>query len=146
MQEIGPFGADGADDVAGEPRRDVDPAPDTTVRDVELIEPLVEQRRVGAGHVEPEKARVDASLTERRQQCEQVSLRTADAGELVEMEDLHLRLRSYTLSRSSAMREVAKRTRMSAAPAAPSCARSAGSLASSTRRRASPSMSPTSSR
>ena len=46
VQEVGPFGADCADDVAGEPRRDVDPAADTTVRDLYLLEPLVEPRRL----------------------------------------------------------------------------------------------------
>ena len=53
------------------------------------VERLVEARRVGAGHVEAEEAGVDAALAQRRQQREQVALRAADAGQLVQVEDLH---------------------------------------------------------
>ena len=83
--------ADGADDVARHARAHVEAAADVPVRDAEPVELLVEARRVGAGHVEAEEARVDAALAQRGQQRQQVPLRAADAGELVEVEDLHAR-------------------------------------------------------
>ena len=89
VDEVRALGADRADDVAGEPRAHVRAAPHGTVRDTEPVERLVEARRVGAGHVEAEEARVDAALTQRRQQREQVPLRAADARQLVQVEDLH---------------------------------------------------------
>ena len=57
--------------------------------DVEPVERLVEAPGIRVGHVEPEKARVHSALAERRQEREQVALRAADAGELVEVQDLH---------------------------------------------------------
>ena len=89
VDEVGLLGAHGADDVARHPRADVDPAANGTVGDAEPVERLVEARRIRAGHVEPEKARVDAELAQSREQREQVRLRAADAGHLVDVDDLH---------------------------------------------------------
>jgi hypothetical protein len=59
------------------------------MRHAEAVELLVEAGRIGARDVEPEDARVDPALAERRQQCQQMSLRAAHAGELVEVEGSH---------------------------------------------------------
>jgi len=64
------------------------------VGDAAPVEVLVETREVGSGHVEAEKASVDAAVAQRGQQCEQVPLGAADPGELVQVEDLHRSKRS----------------------------------------------------
>ena len=78
MEEVGPLGAHGADDVAGEPRAHVGAAADGRDGTPSRRAP-VEAGRVGAGHVEAEETRVDAALAQRRQQRQQVPLRAADA-------------------------------------------------------------------
>ena len=89
VDEVRLLGAHSADDVARHPRADVEAAADGAVGDAEPVERLVEARCIGVGHVEPEKAGIDAALAQGRQQREQVPLRAADAGQLVEVEDLH---------------------------------------------------------
>ncbi len=59
------------------------------VRDAEVVEPLVEPRRVASGDVEAEEASVDPGRPEGGEEREQVTLRAADAGDLVDVEDLH---------------------------------------------------------
>ena len=94
VDEVGPFRADRAMDVARHARTGVEAAPDGAVRDAQPVELLVETREVGSGNVEAEEASVDAALAQRGQQCEQVPLGAADPGELVQVEDLHRSRRS----------------------------------------------------
>ena len=89
VHQVGPLGADRADDVARQPRAHVEAAADRPVRDAEPVERLVEAVRVRPGHVEPQEARVDAALAQRGQQRQQMTLRAAHPGQLVEVEDLH---------------------------------------------------------
>ena len=59
------------------------------MRDAEPVELHVEAGRVAAGDVEAEEAGIDTALAQSRQQRQQVALRAADAGDLVQVEDLH---------------------------------------------------------
>ena len=94
MNEVGPFRADRAINVARHSRTGVEAAPDGAVRDAQPVELLVEPREVGSGYVEAQEASVDAAPAQRGQQREQVPLGAADAGELVQVEDLHRSRRS----------------------------------------------------
>ena len=89
MEEIRLLGPNRPGHVARQPWADVGTAAHRAVRDAEPVERVVEAGRVAAGHVEPEEAGVDATLAQRREQREQVSLRAADAGQLVQVEDSH---------------------------------------------------------
>ena len=89
MQHVGPLGPDRAGHVTGHSWAEIGPAADAAKRDLGGAEPLVEARRVAARHVEAQEACVDPGRTQRGEQCEQVALRPADAGQLVEVEDLH---------------------------------------------------------
>ena len=89
MQEVGTLGPDRADHVPRHPRADVGAAAHAAVRDSGRVEALVEAGRVAARDVEAEEARVDSGGAERGEQREQVALRPADAGQLVQVEDLH---------------------------------------------------------
>jgi hypothetical protein len=89
VQEVGPLGAHGQDHVPRQPRGHVEAAADAPVRHLERVEALVEAVRVRPGDVEAEDARVDAASAEGGEQGEEVVLRAAHAGELVQVEDLH---------------------------------------------------------
>ena len=55
VQEVGPLGAHGADHVASEARRGVEPAAHAPVRHAELVQPLVEDVRILPGTSSPRK-------------------------------------------------------------------------------------------
>ena len=90
VHELGALDPNRADDVTRQPRTHVGPAANRPMRHAQLVERRVEARRVAARDVQPEKARVDAALPQSRKEGQQVTLRAADAGQLVEVEDIHL--------------------------------------------------------
>ena len=69
-------------------------AADVLAGNADGVELAVEARRVGARHVEPEEAGVDAARPQGRQQRQEVQLGAADAGDLVDVEDPHGAARS----------------------------------------------------
>ena len=89
MDEVGSLCPDRADHIAGHARADVDPASHLAVRDAQFVEVAVEELRVAPGYVEADEAGVEPSRPQSRQECEEVVLGAADAGELVDVDDLH---------------------------------------------------------
>ncbi len=131
VQQIGFRGSSGADHGERHAGIHVGAAADTREGDSTLLEHGIEAWRVTARNVEAEEARVDATLAQCRQQGEEMALRPADSGDLVQVQDLHAAPRrcAYNVPILSTMCGMANRTRTSAAPREPSSRASSGSRA-----------------
>jgi len=77
------------DYAAGEQRIDVARTQDTLERNVLLDQRLIEGLRGRTYVVEPEKPRVDPARAKRRKELEDMSFRTTDAPDSLDVENLH---------------------------------------------------------